>query len=124
VISISGCSAGPAATAGRYTISGVTHEGVPGVAGSAAVEPFIVKADGLPPGVSIILNSDNLVTNSTLDPNSGIDAPVGFFTYSGYSTDSATFTDDTLSGLFEVRRAILQESSDVATDTTKRTEDK
>lgn len=99
VISLGGCSLGPAAAAGSYTISGVTLEGVPGAAGSATVEPFIVKADGLDPNVSITLNDDNLLTNSTLDPNSGIDGPVGFYTYSGYSTDSATFTNDTFSGL-------------------------
>jgi|GEM_PF-3097670 len=90
----------PGPSAGTYTFQGMTIEGNPGGIASASVEPFLVFAQDLPAHTSLVFTNDNLVTNTTIDPQLGVDASAGVYDLGSGPTDSVTVSNDTVQGFF------------------------
>jgi hypothetical protein len=98
------CGTDAAMIAGAYAISGVTVEGVAGVATSATVshEPFIVDIGGLAAGTSVALTNDDFVASSSIDANLATDQTYGVYAQPGpvsSTTSSITIEGDSFSGM-------------------------
>ncbi len=95
------------ASAGSYALTGVTLEGIGGVATGPSLTPFLVSIEGLPSGSSVNLSGDAFVTNSTIDPLISTDFSIGIYGSNSNPTP-ITITGDAFSGMFE---ALMLEGS-------------